>query len=135
MRISDCSSDVCSSDLFLLREAVPDPRLASVQRALSTFTRDWQAAWACHGEDRTGWPRYRALLQALHAELVALGINQIGLRNEAGLLHALTACLFEVALADGASGQDEAQTGTASGRAGVGQYVSVSVVAVCIKKK
>src|SRR3546814_10572578 len=67
---------------FLLREAVPDPRLASVQRALSTFTRDWQAAWACHGEDRTGWPRYRALLQALHAELVALGINQIGLRNE-----------------------------------------------------
>src|SRR3546814_9102055 len=112
MRISDWSSDVCSSDLnvpvvmtpwevrehisFLLREAVPDPRLASVQRALSTFTRDWQAAWACHGEDRTGWPRYRALLQALHAELVALGINQIGLRNEAGLMHALTACLFEV---------------------------------------
>src|SRR3546814_2141712 len=33
---------------FLLREAVPDPRLASIQRALSTFTRDWQAAWACH---------------------------------------------------------------------------------------
>src|SRR3546814_1569439 len=80
---------------FLLREAVPDPRLASIQRALSTFTRDWQAAWACHGEDRAGWPRYRALLQALHAELVALGINQIGLRNEAGLMHALTACLFE----------------------------------------
>lgn len=94
---------------FLLREAVPDPRLASIQRALSTFTRDWQAAWACHGEDRAGWPRYRALLQALHAELVALGINQIGLRNEAGLMHALTACLFEVALADGASGQNEAR--------------------------
>lgn len=94
---------------FLLREAVPDPRLASIQRALSTFTRDWQAAWACHGEDRAGWPRYRALLQALHAELVALGVEQIGLRNEAGLMHALTACLFEVALADGASGQQEAR--------------------------
>ena len=94
---------------FLLREAVPDPRLASIQRALSTFTRHWQAAWACHGEDRAGWPRYRALLQSLQAELVALGVGQIGLRNEAGLLHALTACLFEVALADGASGQDEAR--------------------------
>ncbi len=94
---------------FLLREAVPDPRLGPIQRALSTFTRHWQAAWACHGEDRAGWPRYRALLQSLHAELVALGVEQIGLRNETGLMNALTACLFEVALADGASGQDEAR--------------------------
>jgi hypothetical protein len=94
---------------FLLREAVPDPRLAAIQRALSTFIRHWQAAWARHGEDRAGWPRYRALLQSLQAEVVALGIGQIGLRNETGLMHALTACLFEVALADGASGQDEAR--------------------------
>jgi hypothetical protein len=92
---------------FLLREAVPDPRLAPIQRALSTFTRHWQAAWACHGEARAGWPRYRALLGSLRAELEALGIHQIGLRNEAGLMHALTACLFEVALADGADGQGE----------------------------
>ena len=90
---------------FLLREAVPDPRLAAIQRALSTFTRHWQAAWACHGEDRAGWPRYRALLQSLQAELVALGVGQIGLRNETGLLHALSACLFDVALADGANGE------------------------------
>src|SRR5690606_17412611 len=90
---------------FLLREAVPDPRLAHIQRALSSFTRDWQAAWACHGEDRAGWPRYRALLRALRTELEALGVNQIGLRNETGLMHALSACLFETALADGEDGQ------------------------------
>ncbi|MDN5783039.1 MAG: sulfotransferase, partial [Luteimonas sp.] len=94
---------------FLLREAMPDPRLAPIQRTLSTFIRSWQAAWACHGEDHAGWPRYRALLQSLHAELIGLGIAQIGLRNETGLLHALTACVFDVALADGASGQDEAR--------------------------
>ncbi len=90
---------------FLLREAVPDPRLAPIQRALSTFTRAWQAAWACHGEDAAGWPRYRALLRSLREELRALGIDQIGLRNETGLMHALTACLFETALADGVDGQ------------------------------
>src|SRR3546814_15055058 len=82
---------------FLLREAVPDPRLASIQRALSTFTRDWQAAWACPGEDRAGWPRYRALLQALHPALVAMGINQIGMRNEAGRMPPLPPRPFELA--------------------------------------
>src|SRR3546814_18711927 len=91
---------------LLLREAVPDPRLASIQRALSTFPRDWQAAWACHGEDRAGWPRYRALLQALQAELVALGVNQNGRRTEAGPMHALTASLLALARAAGTCGRD-----------------------------
>src|SRR5690606_36855978 len=90
---------------ILLREAVPDPRLAHIQHAFSTFTRAWQAAWACHGEDPAGWPRYRALLQSLRTELVSLGAGQIGLRNETGLMHSLTACLFETALAGGVDGQ------------------------------
>ncbi len=95
---------------FLLGEAVADARLAPIQRALSAFIRDWQAAWACHGEDRAGWPRYRGLLQALEAELLALGAHQVGLRNEAGLMYALTACIFAVALADEA-GSDHASRG------------------------
>ncbi len=94
---------------FLLREAVPEPRLAAIQRALSLFTRSWQANWACHGEDRAGWPRYRALLDGLRQELLALGAGQIGLRNEVGLLHALDGCLFAVALADEAGRADEAR--------------------------
>lgn len=94
---------------FLLREAVPDPRLAAIQRALSLFTRSWQANWACHGEDRNGWPRYRQLLDDLRNELGAHGGNQVGLRNEVGLMHALDGCVFAVALADEAGRSDEAR--------------------------
>lgn len=94
---------------FLLREAVPDARLAAIQRALSLFTRSWQANWACHGEDRAGWPRYRVLLDGLRRELLALGAGQIGLRNEVGLMHALDGCLFAVALADEAGRSEEAR--------------------------
>lgn len=94
---------------FLLREAVPDPRLATIQRALSLFTRSWQASWACHGEDHVGWPRYRALLDRLRRELLALGAGQVGLRNEVGLMHALDGCLFAVALGDDAGLGEEAR--------------------------
>lgn len=87
--------------VFLLGEAIPDPRLGAIQRTLSMFMRNWHAAWACHGERREGWPRYRALLGALESELVAQGANALGLRNEVGLMHALGSCILGVALADG----------------------------------
>ena len=86
--------------VFLLGEAAPDPRLASIQAALLAFARRWHALWSCYGERREGWPRYRELLQATRAELVAKGIEAIGLRNEVGLMQALSSYVLDMALAD-----------------------------------
>ncbi|KFN51006.1 sulfotransferase [Arenimonas composti] len=86
--------------VFLLGEAVGDPRLPAIQQALLDFSRRWLALWAAHGEDRGGWPRYRALLDATAARLLALGVGEIGLRNEVGLWFALQSHVFDVALAD-----------------------------------
>lgn len=86
--------------VFLLGEAVGDPRLPAIQQALLDFSRRWQALWAAHGEDTAGWPRYRALLDATAARLQTLGIGEIGLRNEVGLWFALQSHVFDVALAD-----------------------------------
>lgn len=86
--------------VFLLGEAVPDPGLASIQAALLAFARRWHALWSCYGERSEGWPRYRELLQATRAELVARGIEAIGLRNEVGLMQALSSYVLDMALAD-----------------------------------
>jgi hypothetical protein len=92
--------------VFLLGEAVQDPRLPAIQQALLGFARRWQALWAAFGADRSGWPRYRALLDETAPRLLALGIGEIGLRNEVGLWFALQSHVFDVALADhDASGQ------------------------------
>lgn len=86
--------------VFLLSEAQPSPRLAAVQQGLLDFSRRWQALWAAFGERRTGWPRYRALLDAARAEAIARGAGEIGLRNEVGLMHMLDMLVFGVALMD-----------------------------------
>lgn len=86
--------------VFLLAEAVPDPRLPAIQQALLGFARRWQALWAAFGESPAGWPRYRALLDEVQAKLAGLGVGEIGLRNEVGLLFALKSYVFDVALAD-----------------------------------
>jgi hypothetical protein len=87
--------------VFLLGEAVPHPQLPQLQSALLTFARRWHALWACHGERSDGWSRYRELLHATRAELVARGINEVGLRNETGLMQALSSYVLDMALADG----------------------------------
>lgn len=86
--------------VFLLEEAVPNPALAVLQSVLLTFARRWHALWSCYGERREGWPRYRELLQATHSELIAKGIEAVGLRNEVGLLQALSSYVLDMALAD-----------------------------------
>lgn len=88
---------------FLVSEAVPDPRLGMVRQLLFAFARDWQAAWACHGESREGWPRYRRLLDLAFEALLRAGADKLGLHNEANLMETLKAHIFDVALADRAS--------------------------------
>jgi hypothetical protein len=86
--------------VFLLGEATQDPRLPALQQTLLVFARRWQALWAAFGEQREGWPRYRALLDEAQARLAEQGIAEIGLRNEVGLEFALKSYVFDVALAD-----------------------------------
>lgn len=86
--------------VFLLGEAVADPRLPAIQAALLQFARRWHALWSCYGERSEGWPRYRELLQATRAELLAKSIDTIGLRNEVGLMQALSSYVLDMALAD-----------------------------------
>ena len=87
--------------VFLLGEAVPHPRLPELQGALLTFARRWHALWSCYGERSEGWPRYRELLGSTRNELVARGINEVGLRNQTGLMQTLSAYVLDMALADG----------------------------------
>ena len=85
--------------VFLLGEAVPDPRLGPIHQALLRFSRRWQALWACHGDTGQGLPRYRRLLDGIGEELVGLGAGQIGLKNELGFLQVLQAHVLDMALA------------------------------------
>ena len=64
------------------------------------------ALWSAHGKGREGWPRYRALLDAARRDLLALGAHEIVLANTIGLMQALDAWVFQVALADRRSNAD-----------------------------
>ena len=88
--------------MSLLRSARPS-RIETrppIQQRLLTFVRDWHGLWSACGESRDGWPRYRALLDAARRDLLALGASEIVLANTIGLMQALDAWVFQVALAD-----------------------------------
>ncbi|KAF1716251.1 hypothetical protein CSC74_10405 [Pseudoxanthomonas yeongjuensis] len=95
--------------VFLLADAVPAPQLPALQQALLAFSRRWHALWSCHGESREGWPRYRALLDATWQDLLAKGVDQLGLKNELGLARALSSYVFDMALADKDTRSDAAR--------------------------
>lgn len=96
--------------VFLLGEAVPDPRIGPIQQALLRFARRWHALWAAYGDRGEGLPRYQRLLAGIRAELDALGAGQIGLKNELGFLHALGAHVLDMAVAQPAGAGGAAQT-------------------------
>lgn len=89
--------------VFLLGDALSDDNLPAIHQTLLVFSRRWHGLWSCHGDGGDGWPRYRELLERTSAELLARGIDKIGLRNQAGLWDALRANVLDVALADGKS--------------------------------
>lgn len=96
--------------VFLLGEAVPDPRMGPIQQALLRFARRWHGLWAAYGDRGEGLPRYQRLLAGIRAELDALGAGQIGLKNELGFLHALGAHVLDMAVAQPAGAGGAAQT-------------------------
>ena len=95
--------------VFLLGEAVADPRMPAIQQALLRFARRWQALWAATGDGDAGVPRYRALLEGIGGELQSLGAGEIGLKNELGFLHALRSHVLDMAVASPASAGDESR--------------------------
>ena len=91
---------------FALSEAVPHRNAPPIQQRLLMFVRDWHGLWSAYGERREGWPRYRALLDAARRDLPALGAGEVVLANTIGLMPALDAWVFSVALADRRSSAD-----------------------------
>jgi hypothetical protein len=91
---------------FGLSEAVPHRNGPPIQQRLLLFVRDWHGLWSAYGQGREGWSRYRALLDAARRDLVALGAQEIVLQNTVGLMQALDAWVFHVALADRRSNAD-----------------------------
>jgi hypothetical protein len=92
---------------FLLTEIARHPQAMPIQQSLLTFTRRWQALWACYGESREGWPRYRALLDQSRQHVIACGAGSVHIDNKLPLQVVLDAHVFEAALADGVSQQSE----------------------------
>jgi hypothetical protein len=91
---------------FALNEAVPHPNSPAIHQRLLTFVRDWHGLWSACGERRDDWPRYRALLDAARHDLLELGTEEVKLANTMGLMAALDAWVFVVALADRRSNAD-----------------------------
>lgn len=88
--------EICS---LLLGDCIPHPALPAIQRELLRLVRHWQALWAAEGPAASAQASYRSLLTDALAGLVKVGVEQVGLRNEAALLDALRAYVFDVALA------------------------------------
>jgi len=84
---------------FVLGDALPNPRLAQVHQACGQFIRLWQSLWALHGEARSGWPDYRAALDAFDRDLRACAL-QLPLRNQGGIYECIEALVLKVALSD-----------------------------------
>jgi hypothetical protein len=84
---------------LLLNEMGRHPLAPAIQQALMGFTRRWHALWSCYGENREGWPRYRALLDQVRVDVLAAGAANIMLPNNLRISVLLDA-IFAVALAD-----------------------------------
>ena len=86
--------------LFLLNETLPHPQLQMMQSSAARLDRQWQALWACHGDDPEGWPEYRRALDAFLMQMRQGGATEAMMRNGTTLNAALSAGLARAALAD-----------------------------------
>ncbi|HJU38513.1 MAG TPA: hypothetical protein VJ724_03000, partial [Tahibacter sp.] len=53
-------------------DARDHPALDTLHFQIADFCRRWRALWACHGENRAGWPEYRAEVERFRADLAGL---------------------------------------------------------------
>lgn len=83
---------------FLLDQIVPHESLAKSLERMERFIDDWQVTWTRFGDSDIGRGTYRPLVTNARADLIALGAEQIVLRNEVTLLYAMEALIFGKAL-------------------------------------
>jgi hypothetical protein len=84
---------------FVLDEALPDPRLGQLHQLASQLGREWRALWAWHGEDKAGWPDYRARMDRFMRDAGAVS-QGIRLQNGQPIMGAISALVGLVAVAD-----------------------------------
>ena len=95
---------------FLLSEAAPgDARTAAISQALNRLRVNWHALWARSGDADAARPLYAAMLAETWDKVVALGADEVPLRNGMPLGLCLKALIFSSALssADEAMDADE----------------------------
>jgi hypothetical protein len=84
---------------FLLSEAAPgEPRVGPISQALNRLRVSWHALWAEAGPDEAARGRYGAILTEGWAQAVALGANEVPLRNGMPLGLCLKTLIFNSAL-------------------------------------
>lgn len=84
---------------FLLRDLPEFPNLQAVHQQAARFQTLWQALWSEHGPDRSGWPGYRAAIDAFDTAMEQLATGVL-LVNGSVFLSALRAMILSVALGD-----------------------------------
>src|SRR5262249_12439618 len=84
-----------------------DPRVATVERTLAAFAREWRGLWAKHGDARAGVPAFSAVRARFTAELDA-HVAGLQLENGSDLRTALRELLLRPAVNDAAAGEPAA---------------------------
>jgi hypothetical protein len=86
---------------FLYNELGPNQAAAAAAfTATSRFLHVWGGLWAAHGEDRAGWPAYRAALDRLQRDLRQGRADTLMLKNGAAFVDVLYSLVVDAALAD-----------------------------------
>ncbi|MES2443193.1 MAG: aspartyl/asparaginyl beta-hydroxylase domain-containing protein [Pseudomonadota bacterium] len=81
---------------FLREEAEPDPLLGAIFGQLERLAEGWSGVWAQHGASPDGIPAYRQLLGGVERALLAIGGQQVRLRNDLPLYRVIDELLFTV---------------------------------------
>jgi Aspartyl/Asparaginyl beta-hydroxylase len=84
---------------FILAHVEPHPQLAVARQLVDRFVTGWQALWAQYGDDREGWPAYRAALDRFAARIGQAG-EPLRLANGMQFLNTVGSMVLGVALAD-----------------------------------
>lgn len=84
---------------FVLEDALDHPRLDALHYHIADFCRRWRALWACHGEDRAGWPEYRDEIARFRRDLDGIP-SDVFLQNGISARLAIEHLVCNVAVVD-----------------------------------
>jgi hypothetical protein len=88
----------CHSRYLLDRVASSSPVVAAVTQRLDRFGDEWMGIWSNAGAAEDAYPDYRRLVDAVQADLRALGAEAVLLNNSSPLLRALSESIFKYAV-------------------------------------